>query len=208
VRYPPRVEVPAERLFDEATRGDRVALDQLLQLYLPQLHAFVRARLGAPLRARESSLDVVQSVCRQLLEARDAFDFRGEDRFRGWLFTAALNKVRERHRRMTAQKCDVEREEVEVDGVVATAMLDLLTPSKDAIGNETALAVSAALAALDEEHREVITLSRLVRLPHRVIAEVLSRSEDATRQLLARAMVRLTRELRSRGVDLDGASRE
>ncbi len=209
VRYPSRVEVPAERLFDEATHGDRVALDQLLQSYLPQLHAFVRARLGAPLRARESSLDVVQSVCRQLLEARDAFDFRGEDRFRGWLFTAALNKVRERHRRMTALHRDVQREQhdadVDVDGAVATAMLDLLTPSKAAIGNETAVAVSASLAALSEEHREVITLSRLVRLPHRVIAEVLSRSEEATRQLLARAMVRLTRELRSRGVDLDAA---
>ncbi len=196
------------RLYDRATEGDQDALDRLLQRYLPQLHAFVHARLGAELRARESSLDVVQSVCRELLSARAQFDFQGEDRFRGWLFTAALNKVRERHRRLHADKRDVARE---VDGEAATsfaAIAHLLTPSQDAIGGETTAALRASLAALSEEHREVITLARLVELPHRVIAEIMSRSEEATRQLLARAMVQLVRELGRRGVDVrDGKVR-
>jgi RNA polymerase sigma-70 factor (ECF subfamily) len=189
------------RLYDRATEGDQDALDQLLQRYLPQLHAFVHARLGAALRARESSLDVVQSVCRELLSARAQFDFQGEDRFRGWLFTAALNKVRERHRRLHTDKRDVARE---VDAEAATsfaAVAHLLTPSQDAIGGEMAAALRASLASLSEEHREVITLARLVELPHRVIAEIMSRSEAATRQLLARAMVQLVRELGKRGVD-------
>ena len=191
------------RLFDDATQGDRDALDQLLQRYLPQLHAFVHARLGPGLRARESSLDVVQSVCRQLLSAREGFDFRGEDRFRAWLFTAALNKVREKHRRLHSGKRDVGREEEGADDSAFAAVVHLLTPSQEAIGNETSAAVRDALAALAEEHREVITLSRLVQLPHKVIAEVMSRSEAATRQLLARAMVQLARELRRRGIDVD-----
>jgi RNA polymerase sigma-70 factor, ECF subfamily len=197
------VDSSADQLFQHATRGDQNALDQLLQRYLPHLHAFVHARLGAQLRARESSLDVVQSVCRQLLEVRAEFDFRGEDRFRAWLFTAALNKVRERHRRLHSDRRDVDREESDADGNAETVMAHLITPSQEAIGNETAAAVSAALAGLSEEHREVITLARLVRLPHRIIAEVLSRNEEATRQLLARAMVQLTRELRQRGVEVD-----
>lgn len=190
-----------EHLFDEATRGDRHALDALLATYMPQLHAFVHARLGA-LRARESSLDVVQSVCRELLEERENFDFRGEERFRAWLFTAALNKVRERHRRLHADKRNPAREEP-LEHEAATMLAHLLTPSQEAIGNETAIAVSQALAALTEEHREVITLARLMRLPHRVIAEVMSRSEEATRNLLARAMVRFVRELQRRGVDVE-----
>lgn len=193
------------RLYDRATEGDQDALDRLLQRYLPQLHAFVHARLGGELRARESSLDVVQSVCRELLSARSQFDFQGEERFRGWLFTAALNKVRERHRRLHAGKRDVAREVAGADGDVSFAgVAHLLTPSQDAIGNETAAALRAALAALSEEHREVITLARLVKLPHKVIAEVMSRSEAATRQLLARAMVQFVRELARRGVDVDG----
>lgn len=191
------------RLFASATQGDQDALDQLLQRYLPQLHAFVHARLGQHLRARESSLDVVQSVCRELLSARQDFAFAGEDRFRGWLFTAALNKVRERHRRMHAEKRDVAREVDPEAGDSFVAIAHLLTPSQDAIGNETAAAVRGALEELSEEHREVITLARLVKLPHRVIAEVLQRSEDATRQLLVRAMLQLTRGLKRRGIDVD-----
>ena len=194
----------APRLYERATEGDADALDQLLQRYLPQLHAFVHARLGPALRARESSVDVVQSVCRELLGERERFDFAGEERFRAWLFTAALNKVRERHRRLHAQKRDVARETPVDDPASLASFAHLLTPSQDAIGNETALAVRDALAELSEDHREVIALSRLARLPHRVVAEVLGRSEEATRQLLARAMVRFVLGLRRRGVDVDG----
>ena len=191
-----------DRLYDRATQGDQEALDALLQQYLPQLHAFVHARLGSEMRARESRLDVVQSVCRELLSARGSFAFRGEERFRGWLFTAALNKVRERHRRLHAGRRDVAREAGDAESFAS--VVHLMTPSQDAIGNETAAALREALASLTEEHREVITLARLVKLPHRVIAEVMSRSEDATRQLLARAMVQFVRELSRRGVDVEG----
>ena len=30
-------------------------------------------------------------MCRELLEQRSDFEYRGESQFRGWLFTAALN---------------------------------------------------------------------------------------------------------------------
>lgn len=197
------VEVRSEQLFEEATQGDVDALDRLLQRYLPQLHAFVGARMGSALRARESSVDVMQSVCRELLEERGRFDFQGEERFRAWLFTSALNKMRERHRRMHSGRRDVAREEAEGSRQAADLMAHFLTPSRVAIGNETSAAMAAALEALSEEHREVVTLARIVGLPHRVIAELMSRNEEATRQLLARAMVRLARELRRRGIDVE-----
>ena len=203
MRYLGSVSEDNARLFDRATEGDRSALDMLLQRYLPQLHSFVHARLGAQLRARESSLDVVQSVCRELLSARTTFEFQGEERFRAWLFTAAINKVRERHRRLHSDKRDVEREAGPVEDVAFEAYAHLLTPSQEAIGNETARALRGALGALSEEHREVITLAKLVHLPHAVIAEVMERSAEATRQLLSRAMVQLVRELRRRGVQGD-----
>jgi DNA-directed RNA polymerase specialized sigma24 family protein len=44
---------------------------------------------------------------------------------------------------------------------------------------------------LSEEHREVITLARVVRLPHALVGEALGRSEEAARQLLVRALTRL-----------------
>lgn len=196
------VDAADGELYERAKGGDAAALELLLEHYLPNLHAFVRLRLGAVVRARESSMDVVQSVCRELLAARPTFEFRGEDRFRAWLFTSALRKILEKQRFHRLAKRDLERElpspSDDDDAVVA----NLLTPSMSAIGNETAQALVGALDALSAEHREVITLARVVRLPHRAIAEVMDRSEVAVRQLLSRAMLRLTLELRERGVEL------
>lgn len=189
---------PAGQWYEQARGGDAGALEQLLQRYLPQLHAFVHIRLGA-LRARESSMDVVQSVCRELLGARSAFEFRGEDRFRAWLFTAALNKLNDKRSFHGQQRRDARRDDPRTDALQFAA--GMLTPSVDAIGHETAVALQDALAALSEEHREVITMARIVDLPHRVIAEVLGRSEAAVRQLLVRAMLKLSAELRQRGIE-------
>jgi RNA polymerase sigma-70 factor (ECF subfamily) len=196
--------VPFEtsQLFADAAAGDRAALGGLLEAYLPQLHAFVNARLRAGLEPRESSMDVVQSVCRQVLGARPVSEFDGEEHFRAWLFTCALNKVREKARFHRLAKRDVAREAQRAEQDPLSSVAHLLTPSQEAVGKEAADALGASLAALSEEHREVITLARLAELPHAVIAEVMGRSEPAVRQLLARALVRLTHELRARGVQL------
>jgi len=198
---PPEMPDPTE-LYAAASRGEPGAFDLLLERYLPVLHAFVRIRLGPELRRREASMDVVQSVCRQVFAAREVFDFRGEECFRAWLFSSALNKIREKHRFHQLDKRDLSREvhDIEPDGM--QLLSSLVTPSQEAMGKETAAALAQALAALPEEHREVISLARIVGLPHRVIAEVMDRSEAAVRQLLGRALVRVTRELRARGVDL------
>ena len=190
-----------EELYGRAASGDAVSLDQLLERYLPQLHAYVHLRLGA-LRARESSMDVVQSVCREVLTQRGKFDFRGEERFRAWLFTAALNKLRDKHRFYHWGNRDVRREAGPVsafEGGIARTLMG--TPSQGAMAAETDRIAQEAIESLSEDHREVITLARLVGLPHKVIAEVMGRSEEATRQLLGRALVPFGLELRRRGLD-------
>lgn len=196
-------DTEADTLYARAATGDAASLDALLARYWPQLHAYVRARLSADVRARESSLDVVQSVCRDLLAERGNFDFRGEERFRAWLFTSALNKIRDKHRFHRGGLRDVRREVggPEAPDLDLTVARSLLSPSQDAIGAETARALQAALESLSEDHREVITLARVVGLPHKVIGEVMGRSEPATRQLLGRALLELTIELRRRGID-------
>lgn len=192
------------RLLADAAGGDRAALERLLAAYLPQLQGFVHARLGPGLEPRESSVDVVQSVCRQVLATRALTDFDGEEHFRAWLFTCALNKVREKARFHRLAKRDVGREAPRADEDPLSSVAHLFTPSREAVGKETAAALGAALAALSEEHREVITLARIAELRHAAIAEVMGRSEPAVRQLLARALLRLTEELRARGVELAG----
>jgi RNA polymerase sigma-70 factor (ECF subfamily) len=190
--------------FEAAVGGDRGALEALLVRYFPQLHAYVHARLGPALRPQDASLDIVQSVCRQVLARERLTTFADEERFRAWLFTSALNKIRQRHRHLHAAQRDRRREAPILDGAdLAPGLACFLTPSQEAVGHETSAALAAGLAALSEEHREVITLARVGQLPHRVIAEVMGRSEEAVRQLLGRALLRLAAELRARGVDID-----
>jgi RNA polymerase sigma factor (sigma-70 family) len=160
----------------------------------------VRMQLGGRVRARESSMDVVQSACREILADPTRHELRGEDRFRGWLFTTALNKLREKHRFHGRARRTPEREHDELDADELLPAASFLTPSVDAIGRESALALDAAMQALSEEHREVVTMARIARLPHGVIAELMGRSEEAVRQLLVRALRRLADELRARGV--------
>lgn len=187
-------------LFEAARAGDRGAIERLIERYHPRLHAFVRLRLNDRVRAREATTDVVQSVCRELIEASPRFEFRGEESFRDWLFTAALNKVRDKQRFHARGKRDGARERDADDGLADAATW--LTPSVDAIGRETAEALAAAFAELSDEHREVITLARVVRLPHAAIAASMGRSEAAVRQLLVRALLDLAQQLKRRGVVL------
>ena len=51
-----------------ARAGDRSAIDRLIAGYQPRLLAFVRLRLDDRVRAREATMDVVQSVCREVLQ--------------------------------------------------------------------------------------------------------------------------------------------
>ena len=42
------------------------------------------------LRAMESTSDIVQSVCREILQHKDRFQYPGEDGFRRWLYTTDI----------------------------------------------------------------------------------------------------------------------
>lgn len=192
----------AVSLHERASRTGRDAADGQLQRHLPQLHAFVRVRLGAGLHARESSLDMGNSGCRDLLSARDAVAFRSEDRFRPRPFAAPRDKVRNRHRRPYAGRRDVAREPAGRDLDSLAAIAPMRTPSQARIGRENKVLLHLALVTMDEDRREV-TLARLVQLLHRAVAAGMGRSEAATRKLLARATRQQVHELRQRGVDVE-----
>jgi RNA polymerase sigma-70 factor (ECF subfamily) len=55
--------------------------------------------------------------------------------------------------------------------------------------------LEAAFDRLPADYREVITLTRIVGLPHREVAEAMGRSETASRMLLYRALAELAAEL-------------
>ena len=178
---------PSQSSICSATRGDPVAIEEVLRAYLPRLQRFVHLRLGAQLRAREDTLDIVQSTVRELLQQPD-FEWRGEIEFRAWLFQAALHKILEKQRFHGAEKRSPDREVQPATAAFGDAMADHASPSRIAGAREELQRLEAAIDKLTEPQREVLTLARIVGLPHAVIAERLGKSEVAVRQLLVRAM--------------------
>jgi RNA polymerase sigma-70 factor (ECF subfamily) len=183
-------------LIARATRGEPESVDALLARYLPRLRAFVRARVDGQLRSKESSSDLVQSVCREVLDHAGTFTWQGEERFRAWLFTAALNKIRQRARHYATQKRAAPDASQRVsDAQVADVYASLHSPSQVAAAGELQERMERALEQLSEDHREVITLSRIVGLSSAEVARQMQRSEGAVRVLLSRALLALVEEI-------------
>ena len=195
------MEKDLESLVEAAAKGDGEAVNRLLEHYLVELRAFVRLRSGALLRERESHSDLVQSVCREVLERQDGFRYAGEAAFRRWLFTMAMRKIHDRRDYFLAQKRDVGRDLRGDAGSVSDeeALLDcygsFLTPSRHANAREELARVEAAFAELRDEAREVITLVRILGLSSKEAAAEMGKSEGAIRVLLYRSLAKLSQIL-------------
>jgi len=186
-----------------APEGDAMAparVSELLEANLSSLRAFVRLNLGQALRNRESHSDVVQSVCREILEHRERFQHSRDEGFRQWLYATTLRKVRNKLTYHRAVRRDHQRDaqidrNSTSDEPLAQLYATLSTPSRRLMAREFAEQFEASFDGLSENHREVISLARIAGLSHQEIAERMGRSEVAVRQLLHRALTALAKEL-------------
>ncbi len=185
-----------EELVQRASSGDQIAVDALLARFLPGLRAFVSRRVADVVRAKESSADLVQSVCREVLEHAGRFEHRSEAGFRSWLFRTAERKLVDRFRHYSAGKRDVARE---VEGRVLwpgglDAAVDRLfaTPSRAAMAREQLARARRALSALPEVTQQVIILSRVSGWTTERIASRLGRKPSTIRSLLCRGLAAIS----------------
>jgi RNA polymerase sigma-70 factor (ECF subfamily) len=189
-----------DALLVAAREGDAEAVSALLERHLPGLRAYVRLRCGPAMRAKESTSDIVQSTCRDVLENLERFRYRGESGFRAWLFATALRKIADRAEYWGAAKRAAAREVPLIDEERSTRGLrklyaTLCSPSQEAIGNEAAERLEAAFDRLADEEREIIVLARVVGLTHTELAEQLGVSVAASRTRLFRALASLSQAL-------------
>jgi RNA polymerase sigma-70 factor (ECF subfamily) len=179
-------------LVTSASRGDDVALSSLLGQLVPDLRGFLRRRMGAELAARESSSDLVQSVCREVLQrlADERLEHRSAAEFKQWLYNAAIFKLRNRLKYWGAARRDPGQEAPPADDS-NTAFHSLRTPSQEASLQEQYSRLEAAIERLPPEQRRVVVLAKLEGRSHREIAAELGISEGHSRVLLARGLARL-----------------
>jgi RNA polymerase sigma factor (sigma-70 family) len=175
-------------------------LEHLLEEHLPSLRTYVRRNMDAALAGRESCADLVQSVCREVLQSRGAYRYQGDAAFRQWLFQVALHKLMDRRRFYRAGK---RAEEGGVREKLAWSRDELArlaesvgTPSADAMLREELDSLSNALERLTESDQDIVRWVHLEHLSHSAVAERLGCTEPQSRKRLFQALTRLSLYLR------------
>lgn len=173
------------RLIARFRQGDARALETLFDRYVDRA-------LGLAVRLTETREDAEEVVQEAFLRAlRHARQVRGDEgRFGPWLFAIVRSVAADRRRQLrlpvlSLSAIDAER----VPGGVDAA--------EEAARRRERADLLAALDALPEEYRLVLTLCDLEEVPHAEAALALGRSTAATKSLLYRAR----RALRDRLAD-------
>lgn len=188
-------------MLDEARQGDPDALGRLLENYRGRLRAAADRRLGSGLRTRLDPSDVVQETF--LKAGREFNRFVGDDRaFLGWLLRILENHLADevKYDRRISRRRDLQGS---LDALLRNAGSPALTsqapsPSEGAARRERRLLLAEAVDRLPADYREVYQLRTVQHLPFEDVAGRMGRSPGAVRMLWARALERLSTELRGR----------
>jgi RNA polymerase sigma-70 factor (ECF subfamily) len=188
-------------LLARARNGEAAAVERLLTDQREPLRRMIGARLDPALAARVDASDVVQDV---LLEAhRRLNDYLRNPvmPFHLWLRHIAKDHVIDAHRRhRQAQRRSMDREQPIVPGVLAGhssfelagQLLDQEpTPATAAVRHELQARLQDAVAALDDDDREVILMRHAEQLSNQEVAALLGLSEAAASMRYLRAVRRL-----------------
>ncbi len=196
---PERPETQA--LLDQAREGQAAAVEQLLTVHRDPLRRMIGLRLDPALAARVDASDVVQDV---LLEAhRRLSDYLRNPAmpFHLWLRHIAKDHIIDAHRRhRQAQRRSLDREQPLVPAglddhssfELAGQILDQeMTPATAAIRHELQKRLDLAVAALEEDDREVILMRHGEQLSNQEVAGALELTEAAASMRYLRAVRRL-----------------
>lgn len=200
---PMRMPDTAELLLRWAN-GDNDAMAQLVAQDAPWIERQVRARLGAHLRQRLDTQDIVQDTLLTILRTGPRFVCSDRTHLRALLARMVENTIRGEAHHHAAAKRDLRRE-VRADASNSSASVLFLDqraaavtdPGAAAAKTETRDWMRLALELLEPDDRNVILWREHEGLPFHDVAARLGMSEDAARMRFARALPKLARKLKS-----------
>ncbi len=183
---PSRLDAPDAELLLAVQRGDEAALGALLSRHAPTVMRFAMKMC----RDREDADDVLQETL--LSAARGLRDLRGEAAVSTWLYTVARSHCIKRRRRSKHAPTEM----VPLDATDAARLPSGGSAPDEALAqSELGAALERAIAALDDEAREVVVLRDAEGLPAAEVAEVLGISVAAVKSRLHRARAALRAQL-------------
>jgi RNA polymerase sigma-70 factor (ECF subfamily) len=196
---PEQDPVPLDELVRRARQGDSSGREQLFAACREYLGGVAHNQVESWLRAKVDASDLVQQT---LFEAHRDFErFSGAtgNELLAWLRRIlthnALDLVRQYHgtaKRQARREVHLRTagDESAVHGVSEPASPEA-SPSEIVIRRDDEQRVALALAELTEDHRDVIVLRNLERLPFDDVARLMNRTRPAAQMLWMRAMKKL-----------------
>ena len=176
-----------------AKAGDQSAFDYLVQKYRRPLVSFMY-RMARNAAAAE---DLAQEVFLRVYRSRESYE--ASAKFTTWLYRIATN-LAVNHARDTRH----ERPEVTVSldepdeetGTTFEVPDGSLNVEQQMVRRERMLAIRRKVEALPEQQRLAVIMHKYQQMDYKQIAEVLKRSESATKSLLFRAYETLREQLK------------
>jgi len=173
--------------------GDQSAFDYLVQKYRRPMVSFMY-RMARNAAAAE---DLAQEVFLRVYRSRESYE--ASAKFTTWLYRIATN-LAVNHARDTRH----ERPEVTVsidepdeeNGTTFEVADGSLNAEQQMVRRERMLAIRRKVEALPEQQRLAVIMHKYQQMDYKQIAEVLKRSESATKSLLFRAYETLREQLK------------
>lgn len=170
-------ETPLEERTDEALLASHIAgedadsFEELLGRYVNELIPFLTRLTGS----KAAADDVFQETFLQIHQSARTFD--PSRRFRPWLYTIAVNKGRDWHRRNARRKAVSLSKTVGADGDGAS-MADLLADDSPMPGSKMEIServgtVKKVVDDMPDHLREILLLSYFQRMSYNQIADTL-----------------------------------
>jgi RNA polymerase sigma-70 factor (ECF subfamily) len=183
-------------LVTRAKQGDQDALNELLVVHQEPLRRIVRVRLGARLRRKVESMDIVQEALMVAAKNIHKEEFQSSAAIRNWLARIAEHKITDAHDYFTAQRREPAREQsvnvvINGESVGWDVPGQGPSPHSNMAGSELFEIVDEAMTELSEDHREVILMRQYCGAGWSEIASSIGRTLAATQELHRRGWERL-----------------
>jgi RNA polymerase sigma-70 factor, ECF subfamily len=191
-------------LLESVAQGDRQALENLLARYRPELHAFVKLRLGTRFASRVDPSDVVQEAQMEIVRRMNDFLRRRPMPFHLWARKTAYARLLDLRRHHRRSRRSVEREAALPEHSSLALARPLLaggsSPSQRLQAQELAERIAQAVAQLSEVDQEILLMRHGEGLAFEEIGCLLEIEPAAARKRFGRALLRLQRALSEQGL--------
>jgi RNA polymerase sigma-70 factor (ECF subfamily) len=171
-------------LIERASRGDDAAISRLYEMHFERISRYVAYRVP------DSEVeDITAGVFVRMLEGLPDFEYTGAP-FEAWLYRIAQARVADFYRKRNRQREEDIPEHLQAEGQL---------PEEKLLQAYEFASVRKALNQLSDNERDLLLLRFVERKSHRDVAEILDKSEAATRTMQHRALTKLADLLEADG---------